>query len=60
MKLELVTTPEYKFTLTEKEAQALEDIFGNLADCYLKQMLGNSDYSEFVLDFYNLIHKREE
>jgi translation initiation factor 2 alpha subunit (eIF-2alpha) len=60
MKIELVNTPEYSLTLTEKEAQALEDIFGNMADRYLRQMLGNSNYSEFVMDFYNLIHKRAE
>lgn len=58
MKIELVNTPEYSLTLTEKEAQVLEDIFGNMSDYYLRQMLGNSNYSKFVMDFYSLIHKR--
>lgn len=55
MKIETVSEPMYCITISEKERQVLEDIFGNMTDVYLNKMLGNTKHSEFVLEFYNLL-----
>ena len=56
MKIEKVNEPQWSITITEKERQALEDIFGNMAACHLDIILGNRKLSEFVLEFYELVH----
>lgn len=55
MKIEIVNEPMYCITVNEKERQALEDIFGNMADMHLIKMLGDDRLSEFVLNFYKLV-----
>jgi hypothetical protein len=56
MKIEKVNEPQWSITVTEKERQALEDIFGNMADCHLDSILGNRKLSRFILEFYELVH----
>ena len=55
MEIENITEPMYRITVNEKERQALEDIFGNMADTHLINLLGNVRLSEFVLNFYKLV-----
>ena len=55
MKIEKVNEPQWSITITEKERQALEDIFGNMADVHLIKMLGDDRLSDFVLNFYKLV-----
>lgn len=55
MKIEQINEPQWSITVTEKERQALEAIFGNMADAYLITMLGDNRLSDFVLNFYKLV-----
>ena len=55
MKIEQVLQPQWSITVTEKERQHLEDIFGNMGDFHLGKMMGDSRLSEFALEFYNLV-----
>ncbi len=51
MKIEKVNEPQWSITITEKERQALEDIFGNMASCHLRDIMGSTKLEHFVLDF---------
>ena len=55
MKIEKVNEPQWSITITEKERQALEDIFGNMASCHLRDIMGSTKLEHFVLDFYNTV-----
>lgn len=55
MKIENVNEPMWQITVNKKERQALEDIFGNMADVHLIKIMGNDNLSEFVLNFYKLL-----
>ncbi len=55
MKIEKVNEPQWSITVTEKERQALEDIFGNMANCHLEAIVGSTKLERFVLDFYNTV-----
>ena len=55
MKIENIQEPVYRITVDEKERQALEDIFGNMSDTQLINMLGSARLSGFVLNFYKLV-----
>jgi hypothetical protein len=55
MKIEKVNEPQWSITITEKERQALEDIFGNMASCHLRDIMGSTKLEHFVLDFYKTV-----
>ena len=55
MKIEKVNEPQWSITVTEKERQALEDIFGNMSNWYLQSIMGSTKLEHFVLDFYNTV-----
>ncbi len=55
MKIEKVNEPQWSITITEKERQALEDIFGNMASCHLQDIVGDTKLASFVLDFYKTV-----
>ena len=55
MNIEKVNEPQWSITVTEKERQALEDIFGNMANCHIQAIVGNNKLERFVLDFYNTV-----
>ncbi len=55
MKIEKVNEPQWSITVTEKERQALEDIFGNMATCHLQDIVGDIKLASFVLDFYKIV-----
>ena len=57
MKIEKVNEPQWSITVTEKERQALEDIFGNMANCHLQAIMGSTKLERLVLDFYNTVRK---
>ena len=40
----------------KKERQALEDIFGNMASCHLRDIMGSTKLEHFVLDFYKTVN----
>ena len=51
MKIEKVNEPQWSITITEKERQALEDIFGNMASCHLRDIVGSTKLEHLFLDF---------
>ena len=55
MKIEKVNEPQWSITVTEKERQALEDIFENMDNCYLRDIMGDTKLESFMLDFYNTV-----
>ena len=55
MKIEKVNEPQWSITITEKERQALEDIFGNMASCHLRDIMGSTKLEHFVFDFYKTV-----
>ena len=55
MKIEKVNEPQWSITITEKERQALEDIFGNMASCHLRDIMGDTKLESFILDFYKTV-----
>ncbi len=55
MKIEKVNEPQWSITVTEKERQALEDIFGNMANCHLRDIMGDTKLESFILDFYKTV-----
>ena len=57
MKIEKVNEPQWSITITEKERQALEDIFGNMSHCHLQAIMGGTKLERFVLDFYNTVRQ---
>ena len=57
MKIEKVNEPQWSITVTEKERQALEDIFGNMANCHLQAIMGSTKLERFVLDFYSTVRQ---
>ena len=57
MKIEKVNEPQWSITITEKERQALEDIFGNMTSCHLRDIMGDTKLASFTLDFYKTVSK---
>ena len=57
MKIEKVNEPQWSITVTEKERQALEDIFGNMANCHLQAIMGSTKLERFIFDFYNTVRQ---
>ena len=55
MKIEQINEPQWSIIVTEKERQALEDIFGNMANCHLQAIMGSTKLERFVLDFYKTV-----
>ena len=55
MKIEKVIEPQWSITVTEKERQALEDIFGNMTICHLRDIMGDTKLESFTLDFYKTV-----
>ena len=55
MKIEKVNEPQWSITVTEKERQALEDIFGNMSSYHVQAIMGDTKLDRFVLDFYNTV-----
>ncbi len=55
MKIEKVNEPQWSITITEKERQALEDIFGNMASCHLRDIMGDTKLESFILYFYKTV-----
>ena len=55
MKIEKVNEPQWSITITEKERQSLEDIFGNMNSCHLRDIMGDTELARFTLDFYKTV-----
>mgnify|MGYP003594267549 CR=1 FL=1 len=55
MKIEKVNEPQWSITVTEKERQALEDIFGNMTSSHLRDIMGDTKLERFTLDFYRTV-----
>ena len=57
MKIEQTSEPQWSITVTEKERQALEDIFGNMASCHLRDIMGDTKLERFALDLYRTVRE---
>ena len=57
MKIEQTSEPQWSISVTEKERQALEDIFGNMSNWYLQSIMGSTKLERFVFDFYNTVRQ---
>ena len=57
MKIEKVNEPQWSIIVTEKERQALEDIFGNMDSSHLRDIMGDTKLERFALDFYRTVRE---
>ena len=57
MKIEQTSAPQWSITVTEKERQALEDIFGNMTSSHLRDIMGDTKLERFALDFYRTVRE---